>query len=145
MSDTEFGEHAAAIADRIRMLAPDDRIAAACRGSGNPGALAWLAESLRLGNTTAVVDLGAGLGGPAAWMRSRYGCTVVAVEPATPAARAAASLFELPTVVAPANQAPFAADSFDAALLIGVVSVTPSPGNFLAEASRIARELGLLD
>jgi len=145
MSDTEFGDQAAQIATRMRDLRLDDQIAAACRGSGNPVALAWIAENLRLNDASTVVDLGAGLGGPSAWMRSRYGCDVVAVEPEEQAARAAASTFGLPTVVAAADRAPFAADAFGVALLLGVVSVVTNPHTVLGEARRVAGALGLMD
>ena len=145
MSDSEFGGQAADIAVRIPTLPPDDQIAAACRGSGNPVALAWLAENLGLTETSTLVDLGAGLGGPAAWMRSRYRCTVVAAEPEPQAARAASSIFAVPTLVAAADRSPFATDSFDAALLLGVVSVVADPAPVLAETSRIVAALGLLD
>lgn len=145
MSDTEFGQQAASIAAQIPGLPPEDRIAAACRGSGNPVALAWLAENLRLNKSAMVVDLGAGLGGPAAWMRSRYQCTVIAVEPEPQAASAGASLFGLQMVVAAADAAPFADDSFDTALLLGVVSVMSDPRRALNEAARLAGSLGLLE
>ena len=145
MSDTEFGQQAASIAAQIPELAPEDRIAAACRGSGNPVALTWLAENLRLNASATVLDLGAGLGGPATWIRTRYQCTVIAVEPAPQAASAASSLFALPVVVAAADAAPFVDDSFDAALLLGVVSVMSEPRGALREAARLARSLGLLE
>jgi hypothetical protein len=145
MSDTEFGQQAASIATQIPELPPEDQIAAACRGSGNPVALAWLAENLRLNESARVVDLGAGLGGPAAWMRSRYRCTVIAVEPEPQAAFAGSSLFALPMVVAAADAAPFVDDSFDAALLLGVLSVMSDPRAALREAARLAGALGLLE
>jgi ubiquinone/menaquinone biosynthesis C-methylase UbiE len=145
MSDTEFGDQASQIATRLQDLGPDDRIAAACRGSGNPVALAWIAENLRLRDTSTVVDLGAGLGGPSAWMRARYGCRVVAVEPEEQAARAAVATFGLTTVVADADMSPFAADAFANALLLGVVSVVSRPHTVLGEARRIAGALGVMD
>jgi SAM-dependent methyltransferase len=145
MSDSEFGDQAADIASRITVLPLEDQIAAACRGSGNPVALAWLAENLRLTDSSTVVDLGAGLGGPSAWLRSRYGCRVVGVEPEEQAARAASSIFQVPIVIANADPAPFAANAFGAALLLGVVSVVTRPERVLAEAHRIAPNLGILD
>ena len=145
MSDTEFGEQAASIAAQIPELPSEDRIAAACRGSGNPVALAWLAENLQLNESATVVDLGAGLGGPAEWMRARYQCTVIAVEPEPQAAAAGSSLFALPTVVAAADAAPFVDDSFDATLLLGVLSVMSDPGAALREAARLAGSLGVLE
>ena len=145
MSDREFEGHAGSIAMRIPDLARTDQIAAACRGSGNPVALAWLAENLRLAPATSVVDLGCGLGGPAAWLTERYQCSVVGVDPAVQSARAAHSIFGLATVIAPADATPFAAETFDAALLLGVVSVVADPSTVLTEASRVAPQLGLLD
>ena len=43
----------------------------ACRGSGSPSALAWLAEALELGPGRRLLDVGSGLGGPAAWAAAR--------------------------------------------------------------------------
>ncbi|MEJ7799335.1 MAG: class I SAM-dependent methyltransferase [Ilumatobacter sp.] len=145
MSATEFGDQAASIAIQITELPTEEQIAVACRGSGNPVALTWLAENLRLRDTSTVVDLGAGIGGPSAWLRSRYGCRITGVEPEEQAAQAASSIFGLTTIVAAAEITPFAADTFDSALLLGVVSVVPGPETVLREARRIARTLGLLD
>jgi SAM-dependent methyltransferase len=145
MSDSEFGKQAAEIAVRVERLPRDQQIAAACRGSGNPAALAWIAENLRLTDASTVVDLGAGLGGASAWLRSRYRCSVVGVEPEEQAARGARSIFSIPMVVATAHPAPFAARTFDAALLLGVVSVVADPESVLEEAGRISAALGLLD
>lgn len=145
MSDSEFGDQAASIASRIRELPPHDRIAAACRGSGNPVALVWLAENLRLDDTSTIADLGAGIGGPSAWLMARYGSTVIGFEPEREAAQAATSLFGVRTIVAAAEATPCAADTFDAVLLLGVVSVVARPARVLDEARRIGHTLGLLD
>jgi hypothetical protein len=145
MSAHEFDEHAAQIAEQLPALDLADRIAAACRGSGNPAALAWLAESLHLSADAFAVDLGAGLGGPARWLSDRFGWSVVAVEPAAGAIEAAASVFGVLAVRASAGAAPFAADSFDVALLLGVLSVAAEPDRVLAESRRIAPRLGVLD
>ncbi len=143
--DSEFGDQAATIAAQLVDLAVNDQIAAACRGSGNPVALAWLAENLRLNDVSMVVDVGAGLGGPSVWMRARYGCRIVAIEPEEQAARAASSIFGLPTIVGAASHSSIASDTFDSALLLGVVSVVDDPDSVLSEAHRIAYTLGLID
>jgi SAM-dependent methyltransferase len=145
MSEDEFDAQAAAIAVELPRLPIEEQIAAACRGSGNPAALAWLAESLEVNESTRIVDLGAGLGGPAAWFAARYRCPVVALEPAGGAASAAASLFGLPVMQARADSSPVHADAFDVALLLGVVSVVPDAVAVLSEARRVGRRLGLLD
>jgi Methyltransferase domain len=145
VSAQEFEHDAAKIADAIAGLAAADRVAAACRGSANPAALAWLAEGLGVEPTWLVADLGAGLGGPAWWMSARYGCRVLAVEPAYASASAAVSLFTLPMVVGAANAAPLGSSSVDAVLLLGVLSVVDDAFAALREAYRIAPRLGLLD
>jgi SAM-dependent methyltransferase len=145
VSGAEFDEAAAAIAAELGDVDIDRRMAAACRGSGNPAALAWLAEGLGLHADTRVIDLGAGLGGPAAWLARRYGCAVVALEPATGAAAGAESLFELTVVRGEASAVPFRDDSFDVALLLGVVSVVDDAAAVLREARRVGTRLGLLD
>ncbi len=145
MSSGEFDQQAAVIAEQIPELPEADRFPAASRGSANPAALAWLAEGLRFDAGTRVVDLGAGLGGPAGWLAARYGCTVVALEPAPGAAAGAADLFELPVIRGAADAAPLRDGAFDVALLLGVTSVVADPGVVLAEAARLAPGLGLLD
>ena len=136
---------ATAIAAHISALDDADRYAAACRGSANPVALAWLAESLVLGQASAVLDLGAGLGGPAAWLQARYGCRVVALEPAPCAAVAAKALFGLAVVRAHAGAVPLRSGAFDSALLLGVLSVVRDGPGVLDEAARLASTLGILD
>lgn len=151
MADAEFDGQATAIAARVRDLAsdgaiaPHERFAAACRGSANPAALAWIAENLALQRSSTVADLGSGLGGPASWIAARYGCVVVALEPAPSAAAASRALFPLRVVNASSTAVPFRTGAFDAALLLGVVSVVDDGVGVLGEARRVARTLGLLD
>ena len=145
MSEAEFDEAASAIAAELDGVDIDRRVAAACRGSGNPAALAWLAEGLGLRAEMRAIDLGAGLGGPASWLSRRYGCAVVALEPAAGAAAGAAALFELTVVRGGAGAVPFRDDSFDVALLLGVVSVVDDAAAALHEAPGVGTRLGLLD
>lgn len=145
MSAVEFDEVAADTAKRIASAEFMDRVVAACRGSGNPAALAWLGDGLELEATTRVIDLGAGLGGPAAWMRRRYGCEVVGLEPAPGASSGCRELFDLPVVRGEASSVPFRCDAFDVALLLGVSSVVASPRLVFLEAHRIASRLGCLE
>lgn len=143
MSHAEFDQQASVIADQIPSLPAADRIAAACRGSGNPAALTWLAEGLRLEETTTVIDLGAGLGGPSAWLYKRYGCFCINLEVAPRAA--AANIFSTPTMCGCAEQTPIRSNSIDVALLLGVLSVVAHTDVVLSEARRIAHRLGVLD
>jgi len=145
VGDVEFDVEAAALADRMAAMDIDDRMAAACRGSANPAALAWLAEELSIAPTTKVGDLGAGLGGPAAWLQRRWGCSIVAVEPAQGAVMGAQRLFDLVVVQAAAHHLPFADAAFDIGLLLGVVSVVDDLGAVLRESARVANRLGVLD
>jgi hypothetical protein len=145
MNDAEFDDQAAAIAAQIRDLPPETRIPAACRGSGNPAALSWLAENLGFGAGLSAVDIGAGLGGPAAWLVDRYSAALVGAEPAVRAASAAVELFAVPTVCAVADRLPFRTRCFDAALLLGVVSVVDDAPAVLAEARRVAGSIGVMD
>lgn len=145
MSDVEFDDEAGALIEPIGRLQADDRIAAACRGSANPLALRWLAETLQLSEADVVADVGAGLGGPAAWMRSHVGCGVVAADPSQAAVGGARRLFGLMAVQATAASAPFLGDGFDAVLLLGVLSVVDDRAAVIREARRIGRRVGVLD
>jgi SAM-dependent methyltransferase len=86
-----------------------------------------------------------GLGGPAAWMRSYIGCSVVASDPSPEAVAGAHRLFGLVTVQATAASAPFAVDGFDAVLLLGVLSVVDDWTSVVREARRISRRVGVLE
>jgi SAM-dependent methyltransferase len=145
VTDPEFDAAARRTARRLDEAPFDERIAAACRGSGNPAALAWLAEQCGLEAATRVVDLGTGLGGAAAWIERRYACRPVVLEPAASAASGAGRLFDLPAVRADAGAAPFRDDAFDVALLFGVLSVAPDPESVVQEAARLAGRVAVLD
>jgi SAM-dependent methyltransferase len=145
VGDAEFSLQASAIADVVEGWPLDLRIAAACRGSGNPAALAWIAESIGLTARSLVVDVGGGIGGPAAWVADRFGSRLVALDPSWPAPRDARHLFGLPTICAGADALPLRADAFDAALLLEVLSVVDDPSAALAEARRVGARLGVLD
>lgn len=145
LNTEEFDDEASAVGTQATRLDGLDRFAAASRGSGNPAALAWLAENLRLHARSTVIDLGAGLGGPAAWLREHYGVTVTCMEPAEGASRSLVQLFQLPVAVASADRLPVRSDAFDVGLLLGVLSVVESPASVLVEARRVSRSLGVLE
>lgn len=77
----EFDTVAAWTAEVLMEMPPGRRIPGACRGSSNPAALAWLAEALEVDRTTRMLDIGGGIGGPAAWLAERYRARPVVLEP----------------------------------------------------------------
>lgn len=130
----------AAVAD----LGPEYAVAAACRGSGSPASLAWLAEALEVSLAGRMVDVGSGVGGPAAWLAEHFGVTPVCVEPMPGAALASRRLFGLPAVVAPAQALPFRDASFDAAWCLGVLCTTKEKAGLLGELRRVLTASGRL-
>ena len=128
-------------------LGPDYAIAAACRGSGSPVSLAWLAEALEVRLARRMLDVGSGVGGPAAWLAEHVGLTPVCAEPMRVAARASRRLFGLPAVAAVGEALPFRAATFDAAWCLGVFDTAGDKPALLAELRRVlgpAGRLGLL-
>ncbi len=71
-------------------LGPEYYIPAACRGSGRPAMLDWLLERLGPRPGEVMIDVGAGLGGPAAYATHRIGVQPILAEPEPDACRAAA-------------------------------------------------------
>jgi SAM-dependent methyltransferase len=142
--EIEFDLLATWTEDAVRELGPEYAIPAGCRGSGSPADLAWLAEALVVGPETRVVDVGSGVGGPAAWLADHFGPAPVCVETMSGAAAAGRRLFGLPTVVADATALPLATGAFDAAECLGVLCTIPGPDRprVLAELRRVLRAGG---
>jgi SAM-dependent methyltransferase len=145
--EAEFDTVAGWTEEAVRALGPEYAIPAGCRGSGSLGALRWLADRLELGPDTRMLDDGAGVGGPAAWLAADRGVRPVCAEPMVAAVRASRRLFGLPSAVAVAQTLPFADGSFDAAWCLGVLCTTSDKPSALAELRRVLRpggRLGLL-
>jgi SAM-dependent methyltransferase len=143
----EFDVVAGWTADAVEQLGDRHAIPAACRGSANPAALAWLAEACELSPGTTLLDVGAGAGGPAAWAARRFGVRPVLVDPMPTACRAAARLFGLPVVTADGGRLPLRTGSVDAAWCLGVLCTVMDKAALLAEIRRVLRpgaSLGLL-
>jgi SAM-dependent methyltransferase len=146
----EFDTVAEWTAEVTACLGPEYRVPAACRGSGQPAALDWLLAGLRPGPGDLMPDVGAGIGGPAAYAAGRSGVRPVLVEPEPGACRAAARLFRAPVIQADATALPFADASFGLAWCLGVLCTAPGYDAQLAmlrELHRIVRpggRIGLL-
>ncbi|WP_211245974.1 class I SAM-dependent methyltransferase [Actinomadura oligospora] len=143
----EFDDVAGWTADAVEQLGPAYAIPAACRGSANPAALAWLAEACELSPGTRLLDVGAGVGGPAAWAAERFGVRPILLEPMPAAGRAAARLFGLPVIAADGTRVPLRDGSVDAAWCLGVLDVVRDKAALLREVHRVLRpggSLGLL-
>ncbi len=123
-------------------LGPDYYLPAACRGSGSPAALRWLLGALGVGPNDRMLDIGAGMGGPAAFARAEAGVRdPVCTDPAPEAVRAARRLFDL-SVVQAETEIPFLDASFDTVWALGVLCTVPDQPAFLAELRRVLRPYG---
>ena len=145
--EAEFDTVAGWTEEAVRALGPGTAIPAGCRGSGSEGALRWLAGRLELRPEVRVLDSGAGVGGPAAWLAAESGVRPVCAEPMAAAVRASRRLFGLRSVVAMGQQLPFADGSFDAAVCLGVLCTTSDKAGALGELRRVLGDgarLGLL-
>jgi SAM-dependent methyltransferase len=135
--EAEFDTVASWTEQVVAELGPEYAIPAGCRGSGSPAWLQWFADCIRPTPQTTFLDAGAGLGGPAAWLRERTGVVPVLAEPMEGACRGARHLFGLPTVAAWSQALPFADATFDAGWLLGVLDTTTDQAELLAELHRV--------
>ncbi len=109
-----------------------------------------LAERMKLSDTSRVLDIGSGLGGPARTLAEAYGCHVTGVD-LTPAFCAAAEAMSgwvgLGNRVAfrqgDATDLPFDDDRFDAAMTIHVAMNIPAKDRVYAEARRVVKPGGI--
>lgn len=123
-------------------LGPDYYIPAACRGSGSPAALDWLIEHLELVPGEALLDCGAGVGGPASYAAERRSISPLLVEPEAGACRAARTLFDHPVVQAAGSRLPLLDESFSAAWALGVLCTMRDQLGLLTELRRVVRPGG---
>lgn len=143
----EFDDFAGWTADAVERLGDRYAIPAACRGSASPAALAWLAEACELSAGTTLLDVGAGVGGPAAWAARRFGVRPILLEPMQTACQAASRLFGLPVIAADGTHIPLRARSIDTAWCLGVLCTVEDQAGLLAELHRVLKpqaSLGLL-
>ncbi len=153
--EAEFGTVAEWTASVAADLGPDYYIPAACRGSGQPAVLDWLLDRLDPRPGDVLLDVGAGVGGPAAYANRRAGVRPVLAEPEPAACRAAARLFGAPPVQAQVVQAdatalPVGDASVSLAWCLGVLCTASGAAAqlaMLAELRRVIRyggRIGLL-
>lgn len=143
----EFDDVAGWTADAVERLGHRYAVPAACRGSASPAALAWLAEACELSAGTTLLDVGAGVGGPAAWAARRFGVRPVLLEPMPTACRAASRLFGLPVIAADGRRIPLRTSSIDTAWCVGVLCTVEDKAALLSETHRVLRpgaSLGLM-
>lgn len=145
--DDEFDVVAGWTEEAARALGPGHAVPAGCRGSGSVGSLRWLADRLGLRPGTRLVDSGAGVGGPAAWVSGERQVDPVCVEPMAGAVHASRRLFGLPTVRGAAEALPLADGSADAAWCLGVLCTVEDKAAAIDELHRVlvpGGRLGLL-
>jgi len=123
--EAEFDTVAEWTAQVAADLGPEYFVPAACRGSGQPVALDWLLTGLRAGPGDLLLDVGAGIGGPAAYAVDRTGVRPILVEPEPDACRAAARLFGAPVIQADATALPFVDGAVGLAWSLGVLCTAP--------------------
>jgi SAM-dependent methyltransferase len=139
--DAEFDAVAEWTAEVAESLGPEYHIPAACRGSGRPSALDWLLADLDPRPGDLMIDIGAGLGGPAAYAAERTGVQPVLAEPEPDACRAAARLFGAPVVQADATALPFGDGAAAQAWCLGVLCTASGAAAQLAMLREIRRVL----
>jgi len=140
----EFGTVAEWTADVVDELGDEYAIVAGCRGSGDPALLDWLAQACEVGPESALLDVGAGLGGAAAWAAEAYGVHPVLVDPMEAACRAVRRMFGRSAVCARGETLPYADDRFDVVWCIGVLCTVHDKPALLRELCRVLRPGGSL-
>ncbi len=136
--EAEFGCYTDWLVEAIEELAIDDPVPAACRGTGNPHLLDHLAGELTIKGASTFIDVGAGLGGPAAWIASTRGCRVVGIDVMESGARGMRRLFpEVLATVATSRALPFRDDAFDVGWSLGVIEMIQDKPAALRELNRV--------
>jgi SAM-dependent methyltransferase len=138
----EFDTVAEWTAEAALALGHEHYVPAGCRGSGGPAALDWLLDRLEPEPRWPLLDVGAGVGGPAGYALAQRGVRSVLAEPEAGACRAARTLFRLPVLRADAAALPFPADAFWTAWCLGVLCTTPDHRAVLEELRRVVRPGG---
>lgn len=115
---------------------------------GGAAATAELLDQVRIEPGAAVLDIGSGIGGPARFIRTRYGAAVTGIDLTPDFVDTARRLSEALGVTAEfrvgsALDLPFDAECFDVATLIHVGMNLPDKPRLFAEVARVLREGGV--
>lgn len=146
-AEAEFDTVASWTAEAVRALGPEYAIPAGCRGSGSPAALRWLGERLGLASGRLLVDVGAGVGGPAAFAQTEFGVETVLFDPMAGACQAARSMFGATSVIAAAEHLPLRDAASDVMWSLGALCSVDALDVAVYELSRTLSsdgQLGLL-
>jgi SAM-dependent methyltransferase len=136
--EVEFGPYTEWLADAIQALDFPDPIPAACRGTGNPSLLDHLAGGLEIEAGALVLDVGMGLGGPAAWLVRERSCRLVGIDVMVQSPSGARRLFEgIDVAVASSEALPFREQTFDGAWALGVIELLEDKGCAFREIARV--------
>jgi SAM-dependent methyltransferase len=143
--EAEFGSSSDWVVEAAERLRLSERVAVACRGTGNPALLSAVADAAGISDGDVVLDVGSGLGGPAAWLEDQVRCTTVGFDLMEASVGAQRRLFSHSrSVVAGSDRLPFRSASFDAAWSLGVLEMVEDKPAALAEIARVLRPGGRL-
>ncbi len=142
--EDEFDVVAGWTLEAIRELGADHAVPAACRGTSSPAVLAWLGEACQLSDGQLLLDVGGGMGGPAAYAAEHFAVRPIVADPMSRACRTAAELFEIQSIVASGSRLPVQTGTVDVAWCLGVLCTTTDKAGMLAELRRVLRPGGSL-
>ncbi len=130
----------------LERLQPDDLAPVDEFHMGGRDATVHLAEGLGLKEGMSVLDIGSGIGGPARFFASRYGCRVTGIDVTPEYVQVAGSLTAMVGLtdrvtfrIGSATALPFDAESFDAATLIHVSMNIADKEKLCAEVARAVK------
>ena len=142
----EFAVRSAWTVDAVADLGPEHAVPAACQGT-SPAVVEWLLHRQDPEPGTVLLDVGAGLGGPAEHAAHAAGVEPVLVDPVGDSCAAARQLFGRPSVTADGGSLPFADQTAPLVWSLGVLCTVPDKEAHVREAARVLSydgSLGLL-